>query len=98
MARRYARDPQVDRSLRHSVRDGVAVSVQSGSGENYFNAFVVHLKATTGEIALLAALPPLVGSLAQLGSAWFGGRFASRREMILFGVRLQALTWPFFIF
>jgi MFS family permease len=97
MARRYARDPQVDQSLRHSVRDGVAVSIQSGSGENYFNAFAVHLKATTGEIALLAALPPLVGSLAQLSSAWLGSRFGGRRDMILFGVRLQACTWPFFI-
>lgn len=93
MARRYARDPQVDRALRHSVRDGIAVSVQTGSGENYFNAFAVHLKASTGQIALLASLPPLVGSVAQLLSAWLGRRVGSRRPLILLGARLQAGMW-----
>lgn len=93
MARRYARDPQVDHSLRHSVRDGVAMSVQTGCGENYFNAFAVHLKASTGQIALLASLPALVGSVAQLFSAWLGRRVGSRRVLILLGARLQAAMW-----
>lgn len=93
MARRYSRDPDVDRSLRHSVRDGVASSVQSGAGENYFNAFAVHLKATTPQIALLASLPPLAGSLAQLLSAWLGQRIGNRRDLILLGVRLQLFMW-----
>jgi MFS family permease len=93
MARRYARDPLVDRSLRHSVSDGIATAVQTGSGENYFNAFAVHLKASTGQIALLASLPPLVGSVAQLFSAWLGRRLGSRRTVILLGARLQAAMW-----
>jgi MFS family permease len=93
MSRRFARDPQVDRSLRHSVSDGVAMAVQTGSGENYFNAFAVHLKASNGQIALLASLPPLVGSAAQLLSAWLGRRIGSRRTLILLGVRLQAAMW-----
>lgn len=93
MARRYARDPVIDRSLRHSVRDGVAYSVMTGSGESYFNAFAVQLKATSSQIALMAALPALVGSLAQLASAWLGRRIGSRRRIIVFGATLQALMW-----
>ncbi|MCK9531638.1 MAG: MFS transporter [Gammaproteobacteria bacterium] len=69
------------------------MSVQTGSGESYFNAFAVHLKATNGQIALLASLPPLVGSVAQLLSAWLGRRLGSRRTLILLGVRLQAAMW-----
>jgi MFS family permease len=93
MARRYAREPVIDRSLRHSVRDGVAYSVMVGSGESYFNAFAVQLKATSSQIAMLAALPALVGSLAQLVSAWLGRRIGSRRRVIVFGAALQAVMW-----
>src|SRR4030067_1340604 len=67
--RRYSKDPSIDKSLRHSVKDGVAYSVMAGGGESYFSAFALFLKATTEQIALLASLPPLLGSFAQLVSA-----------------------------
>ena len=47
MSRRFAKDPSVDRALRHSVRDGVAYSVMAGAGETYFSAFAIFFKATT---------------------------------------------------
>ena len=44
MARaQFSKDPIVDRSLRHSVRDGMAYSVQVGAGETYFSAFALFL-------------------------------------------------------
>lgn len=93
MTRPYSKDPTVERSLQHSVRDGVSYSVMSGAGEIYLSAYALFLKASTAQIAWLAALPPLLGSFAQLLSAWFGNRTRQRKRIILTGVILQALTW-----
>jgi MFS family permease len=88
------KDPQVSQSLRHSVRDGVAFSVMQGAGETYLSAFALFLKASTQQIAWLAALPALVGSIAQLASAWVGaGRPHWRKRMIVTGAAIHALTW-----
>lgn len=93
MTLRYSKDPQIDRTLRHSVRDGVAYSVMSGGGETYLSAFALFLKASAPQVALLATLPPLLGSLAQLLSAWLVRRLRQRRRMILAGASLQAFIW-----
>jgi MFS family permease len=93
MPRHYARDPAVNRSLRHSVRDGVAYSVMTGGGETYFSTFALYLQATAAQIGALAALPPLLGSLAQLLSAWVGRRLGRRKPIILIGACIQAFSW-----
>jgi len=93
MEHQYSNDPQVERSLRYSVRDGVAWSIMFGAGESYLQAFAVFLKATTAQITLLAALPSLLGSVAQLVSAWVAGRAIPRKSLIFSGVLLQTLTW-----
>jgi MFS family permease len=90
---RYSRDPEVERSLRYSVRDGVAWSLMFGAGESYLQAFAVFLKATTAQITLLTALPSLLGSLAQLASAWVAGGGMRRKRLIFAGVALQSLAW-----
>jgi hypothetical protein len=46
-----------------------------GIGETYLSAFALFLKASTPQIGLLASLPPLLGSLAQLLSAWLRSRY-----------------------
>jgi len=92
MPARFSKDPATDRSLRHSIRDGVAWSVQVGAGETYFSAFALFLRATAPQVAVLTTLPPLLGSLAQLFSAWLG-RFAGRRRLVLIGCTLQAALW-----
>ncbi len=98
MTIRYSKDPQVDRTLRHSVRDGVAYSVMSGGGETYLSAFALFLKATAPQIGLLATLPPLLASLAQLLAVWLGARLLRRLPVILAGASLQALVLlPLFI-
>lgn len=89
----YARQPQVDRALRHSVRDGVAYAAMAGGGETYFSAFALFLRATAPQVALLSTLPALLGSLAQLLSAWLGTRMRRRLPVILAGAGLQAMTW-----
>ncbi len=93
MSHRYSRDPQVERSLDYSVRDGVAWSLMFGAGESYLQAFAVFLKASTAQITLLSALPSLLGSVAQLASAWFAGYAVRRKTLIFAGVLLQMAAW-----
>lgn len=88
----FAKDPVVDRSLRHSIRDGVLFSVMVGGAEGYFSAFAVFLKASTAQIGVLASLPPLLASFSQLFSAWLGRRTGRRKPIIVYGALLQALT------
>ncbi len=88
--RRFSRDEEIDRTLRHSIKDGLAYSVMSGAGESYLSAFALFFKATNAQIGVLASLPPLLGSLVQLFSAWLGHHGRTRKHIIIFGVALQA--------
>jgi MFS family permease len=80
-------------SLRHSLKDAAAYAVMMGIGETYLSAFALFLKASTPQIGLLASLPPLLGSLAQIVSAWLGRLAGRRKPIILAGAGLQALAW-----
>jgi MFS family permease len=91
-AGRFSKDPVVDRALRHSIRDGMAFSVQVGAGETYFSAFALFLQASAPQVAFVTTLPPLLGSLAQIFSAWVG-RYVGRRRLVLIGCTSQALLW-----
>ena len=91
-AGQFSKDPAVDRALRHSVRDGMGYSVQVGAGETYFSAFALFLRATAPQVALISTLPPLLGSSAQIFSAWLGN-YVGRRRLVLLGCALQALLW-----
>ena len=89
----YSKDARVERSLRHSVRDGVSYSMMAGAGETYLSAYAIFLKASIAQISLLTALPSLLGSLAQVLSAWLAGFAPRRKTLILSGVLIQAVTW-----
>lgn len=93
MPRRFAKDPRIDKALRHSVKDGVAYSVMTGAGETYFSAFALFLKATTTQIGWLASLPSLVSSLSQLFSVWLSHKSLTRRNVILTGAMVQTMIW-----
>ncbi len=71
------------------MRDGVAYSVMTGTSESYFTAYALFLKATTAQIAVLAAVPPMLGSLMQLFGAWLARRLPRRKPIILTGVAWQ---------
>jgi MFS family permease len=92
MAPKFSRDPTVEKALRHSNADGVAFSVQVGAGETYFSAYALFLRASAPQVALISTLPPLLGSLAQLFSAWLG-RYVGRKRLVLVGCILQAILW-----
>ncbi|MCK9531637.1 MAG: MFS transporter [Gammaproteobacteria bacterium] len=93
MARRYSSNPQHDRSLKHSLRDGVAFSVMTGGGESYFSAFALHFKATVAEVGVLSSLPPLIGSFFQLLSVTIGRQLGNRRHVIMLGAGVQVFSW-----
>jgi len=89
----YTTDPRTDQSLRHSLKDATAYSVMFGGGETYVSAFAIHLQASAAQIGWLASLPPLLGSMAQLASAWIGRLPGRRRAIMVAGARAQALLW-----
>ncbi len=93
MSHPYSKDPQTERSLQCSLRDGVAYAVMTGAGEIYFSAYAIFLRASTAQISFLAAVPSLLGSFAQLFSAWLARRTGRRKDIILAGVLGQSLTW-----
>ncbi len=92
MTKSYSKDPRVDRSLRYSLRDGVAHSVMAGGLETYFPALAIYLKASAGQVAILASLPQLLASAAQLLSAWLGHLTGWRKSLIVAGAVLQGLV------
>ena len=89
----FSRDPAVERSLRHSLKDAAAFATMTGVGETYLSAFAVFLQATTPQIGVLAAVPPLLASMTQLLSAWLGRVTGLRKRLILIGASLQASAW-----
>lgn len=92
MSPRYSKDVRTERSLRHSFKDGIAYSVMIGSGESFFSAFAVFLRASTTQVGILATFPPLIASFAQLFSSWLGRRGGKRKAIIVAGASLQALA------
>jgi MFS family permease len=78
------------RDLRSIVGDGVFYSVMVGLGETYVPAFALALGHGATAAALVATLPMLVGSLAQLGSPFAVRRVGSYRRWVVTCARLQA--------
>lgn len=66
----------------------------TGGLETYFSAFALFLKATATQVAVLVTLPNLLGSLAQIYSAWIGHRINRRKPIIIGGAYAQALVLP----
>jgi MFS family permease len=93
VANQLADDPVVDRSLKHSIKDGIFFSAMVGGAESYFSAFAVFLKATTAQIGVLASLPPLLASFMQLVSAWLGRKTGKRKELIVIGALFQTVCF-----
>jgi len=85
----FSKDKQVDKSLGHSIKDGVAYSVMTGSAESYFSAFAIFLKASTQQVTLLASLPPLLASFSQLAAVYLGQKTGARKELIVAGAIIQ---------
>jgi MFS family permease len=89
----HSSDATVEKSLRHSLKDAAAYAAMIGAGETYISAFALFLRASTPQIGLLASLPALLASFAQLLSAWIGRLTGHRKSIVLVGASLQALAW-----
>ncbi|MDQ6735448.1 MAG: MFS transporter [Nitrospirota bacterium] len=90
---RESQDENRQKSLAGQVREGASAAVMQGSGETYLSAFALLLQATPFQIGLLAAVPPIIGTAAQLLSVKVLDRVKSRKPLILFGAAGQALAW-----
>ena len=70
-------------SLRHSIRDGNAFAIMTGTGEAYFGAFGIFLRATALQVGLLASLPAFLGAIVQGLSVLITERSSSRRTVVV---------------
>jgi MFS family permease len=92
LKRPFSKDEKIEKSLGHSIRDGVTFAIMGGVSESYFGAFAVFLKATAPQIGLLAALPPLLASFIQMFAVWLGQVTGIRRGIIVAGALLQVIA------
>lgn len=79
------------RTLRCSQQEAVASAVMTATGDNFFNAFAVHLQATAPQISLLTAIPQFVGALAQMASVWLT-HFFRRKSLVVATAVVQGLV------
>jgi MFS family permease len=86
----FSADPQIEKSLQHSIKDGVYFSFMTGGAESYFSAFAIFFHASTQLVGLLASLPPLLASFVQVFSAWLGRKTGRRKSIIVVGALFQA--------
>lgn len=92
------RHPAREKSLHSQVHEGACAAVMQGSGETYLSAFALLLHSTSFQIGLLAAVPPIVGTAAQLLSVKVLDRMQARKPLILIGAASQAIAWlPLFL-
>ncbi|BBO17269.1 conserved hypothetical protein [Candidatus Brocadia pituitae] len=80
----------VRKSLRYSIKDGVAFAATTGFGDNYLNPFAVALDASAFQIGLLSSASQFVPAVAQLKVADFTERFGSRKKVIVRSVFIHA--------
>lgn len=87
-----------ERGLRSQVQEGACAAVMQGSGETYLSAFALLLHSTPFQIGLLAAVPPIIGTITQLLSVKVLERIQARKPLILAGAAGQAVAWlPLFV-
>ncbi len=80
-------------TLKASLRDGMYHAYTLGAGEAYLAAFGIYLGASAFEVGILAALPPLLGALAQALGVWLMERSSGRRTILVRGAALHAISW-----
>ncbi|MBU3912796.1 MAG: MFS transporter [Nanoarchaeota archaeon] len=81
-----------ERTMKLSIKEGMAASVMSGAGDAYISPFAIALNANNAQIGLLSSIPQILSPLSQI----FGSKLMekySRRRIIINFVSLQALMW-----
>lgn len=85
-------DEPAPRALKVSVVEGMLHATMVGVAESYLGAFAVELGHRDGALAMLATVPLLVGSSAQLLASPLVSLLGSRKRLIVLGATVQALT------
>lgn len=80
-------------SRQYGIRDAACQAAAQGGGENYFSAFALLLHASPFQIAILSALPQLVGVVAQLASVKLLQYLRIPSRLLIAGGRAQAFCW-----
>lgn len=80
----------IKKSLRNSVRDGVAASTAAGVGDNFVSAYAIAMNASNLQLGILSALPTLMPG--EILSTKAMERW-SRKGIVTTGVFVQALLW-----
>ena len=81
------------RSRQYGIRDAACQAAAQGGGENYFSAFALLLHASPFQIAILSALPQLIGVVAQLTSVKLLQYLRAPSRLLIAGGRAQAFCW-----
>lgn len=79
------------RTLRLSQQEAVASSTTTATGDNFFNAFAIHLGASVTQMGFLTAFPQFFGALMQLLSVWLGN-YLPRRPLVVLAAALQSFA------
>ncbi len=80
-------------SLSGVTAEGVLSSTMRGAGEAYLSAYALYLNATAAQVGLIATLPALMGSFAQLLAAWWAERRGERLGLTIMGLAAQGFLW-----
>lgn len=63
----------------------------TATGDNFFNAFAIHLQASATQMGALTAVPQLFGAWVQLLSIWIGARLP-RKHLVVAVAAFQAVV------
>ena len=80
------------KSLRYSIKDGMAWAVSNGLGASYIAPYALALKANDVQIGLLTSVPTLAANLSEVRAPKLMER-TSRKRIVTTSALLQALTW-----
>ena len=83
----------VRRSLYYSILDGLFTAMMLGASDGYVIPYGIALGATASQVAFLATVPALIGSILQIGSASLTQSIGSRPRLIRWGGFFHALLW-----
>jgi MFS family permease len=83
------RKQKLRQSLRCSQQEAFAAATMTGTGDNFLNAFAIHLQASALQMGWLTAIPQLFGALAQVFSVWLGNWFR-RKPLVVSVAAIQA--------
>jgi MFS family permease len=88
---RSERSSWLRRTLRLSQQESVASATMTATGDNFFNAFAIHLQASATQMGALTAVPQLFGAWVQLLSIWIGARLP-RKHLVVSVAAFQAVV------